>query len=188
MHADSRRRTLLRTLLLAPVAATLLAGCAAPRRGPDCADGYSGRVSVVQGDPPRGLYGGFRLRLGADQGRFELLSPLGQMLARARWSAHAASLDDGRRVRDFASFETMAQAVLGLALPRVALQDWVRGAPAADLPYRTLPDGGFEQLGWAVQVRREGTAVHLLRAQRIDGAPARISLVFDAPCAGVPAQ
>ena len=184
MRADSTRRA----LLAAPALALLLGACAAPRRGAVCDGAYSGRVSVVQGDPPRGLYGGFRLRLGGDRGQFELLSPLGQTVARARWSARAARLDDGHRVRDFASFEAMAQAVLGLALPRVALQDWVRGVPAADLPHRALPDGGFEQLGWDVQVRRDGDAVHLLRAQRAEGVPARISLVFDAPCARSAAQ
>ena len=163
--------------------ALTLVACAAPRRAAVCPPGWSGRIAVMQGDPQQGLYGNFRLRLSDAGGSFDLLSPLGQTLAQASWNDARARVDDGHGVRDFASFEAMAQATLGLPLPRVALQDWVRGEPSAALPSTALPGGGFEQLGWDVSVERDGARVRLLRATRVGGAPARVSLVFDAPCA-----
>jgi outer membrane lipoprotein LolB len=165
--------------------ALALLGCATPRRAAPCPPGWSGRIAVVEGDAQRGVYGNFRLRLDDRGGSFDLLSPLGQTLAQARWSERSAEFDDGRGVREFASFEAMAQAMLGLPLPRVALQDWVRGEPSSALPSTALAGGGFEQLGWDVDVEREAGRVRLLRASRMRGPAARVSLVFDAPCAGV---
>jgi outer membrane lipoprotein LolB len=155
----------------------LLGACATPPPG----GAFSGRVAVASGSGAmqRSLYASFRLSLQDDGGRFELLSPLGQTVARADWSAAGASLSDGRSQRDYDSFEAMTTAALGLALPRAALQDWVRGVPAAGLPAQQLADGGFEQLGWQVRVQREDGHVHLLRATRSAGTPAQLSLVFD---------
>ena len=167
----------------ASLIALALAGCAAPRRAAPCPPGWSGRIAVTQGDPQHGLYGNFRLQLSDHGGSFDLLSPLGQTLAQARWSDARAQVDDGHGVREFASFEAMAQATLGLPLPRVALQDWVRGEPSTALPSTALAGGGFEQLGWDVRVERDAGRVRLLRASRAAGGPARVSLVFDTPCA-----
>ncbi|OIQ70787.1 outer-membrane lipoprotein LolB [mine drainage metagenome] len=162
-----------------------LVGCATPRRVAVCPAAWSGRIAVTQGDAQHGLYGNFRLQLGKGGGSFDLLSPLGQTLAQARWNEARAQVDDGHGVREFASFEAMAQATIGLPLPRAALQDWVRGEPSAALPSTPLADGGFAQLGWDVRVEREAGRVRLLRASRATGEPARVSLVFDASCAQV---
>ncbi len=102
------------------------------------------------------------------------------MLARASWSADSASVSNGRQGRGFDSFEDMTEATLGLRLPRAALQDWVRGRPAAQLPYRSLDGEGFEQLGWQVRVRRADGRVHLLRLSRSQGDESeQLSLVVD---------
>ena len=142
----------------------------------------SGRISVLTGEPPeqKNLYGGFRLELLAGgAGRFDVFSPLGQMLAQASWTQQSASLNDGRQTQDFPSFEDMTRAALGVALPRAALQNWVRGEPAASLPFTRLADGAFEQLGWRVQPRFEQGRLHVLRATRMQGPAAQLSLVVD---------
>ena len=142
----------------------------------------SGRISVITGEPPEqnNLYGGFRLELLAGgAGHFDVFSPLGQMLAQARWTSESASLSNGRQTQDYASFEDMTSAALGVALPRAALQNWVRGEPAAALPFTRFDDGAFEQLGWLVQPRFEGGRLHVLHAKRIQGPAAQLSLVVD---------
>ncbi len=165
-------------------AMALLAACATlrvPTGEPGCARAYSGRLSVVeQGPQPRNLYASFELRLDGDSGWLEIGSPLGQMLARARWDADSARVDDGRQQRIYPSFEDMTQASVGLRLPRAALQDWVRGRAAAGVPWKALPGGGFEQLGWQVRPQRRGGVLHILRLRR-DGPDdvEQLSLVID---------
>ena len=163
----------------------LLGACAAPPRlaprPAGCALDYSGRISVVeQGAHPYNLYGSFELHLDGDSGSLELGSPLGQMLARARWSADSASVSNGHEQRGFDSFEDMTEATLGLRLPRAALQDWVRGRPAAQWESRALDHGGFEQLGWQVRVQRVDGRPHVLRLSReLGGDSEQLSLVID---------
>jgi outer membrane lipoprotein LolB len=136
--------------------AVLLPGCAAPRAPAAIAANavtLAGRLSLVSGtaDAQKALYGGFRLVLQGSSGRFEVFSPLGQMLARASWGGGLAVLDDGRQQQQYPSFEDMTEAALGVALPQAALDDWIRGRPAAGIPAQSLPDGGFDQLGWEVR-------------------------------------
>jgi len=178
-----RRRVL---LVLGAGALAALAGCAAPRLAPsqqNTSIELAGRLSLVSGpaEAQKALYGGFRLVLqGQEAGEFEVFSPLGQMLARARWSPGQASLDDGRQTQRFASFDAMTRAALGVALPQAALQDWVRGQPASALPSQELPDGAFVQLGWTVRpVWRDGRLA-LLQAQRGGADPAQLRMVIDA--------
>lgn len=176
-----------RVFAIAAVVLAVLGGCATPGlQAPQSKSQtlqISGRLSLVSGPPDsqKALYGGFRLVLrGPDAGEFEVFSPLGQMLARAQWSPGQASLDDGRQTRTFASFEQMTRAALGVALPQAALQDWVQGKPASDLPVTRLADGGFEQLGWRVQPGWNDGNLARLQAQRVAGEPAQLRLVVEA--------
>ncbi len=168
----------------AAAALALLGACASQpawrQAQPRCARDYAGRISVVQHRPGvNNLYGSFELRLDADSGWLELATPLGQVLARASWGTASARVDDGHGVREFESFEDMTQATLGLRLPRAALRDWVRGLPAAALPWHALPDG-FEQLGWRVTVLRRDARPHVLRLARGSGdAAEQLALVID---------
>ncbi|MDD4887828.1 MAG: lipoprotein insertase outer membrane protein LolB [Thiomonas sp.] len=171
---------------VASLAVVALGGCATPRisQTREAVDtlAVAGRLSLVSGPPDaqKALYGGFRLELrGAASGEFEVFSPLGQMQARAQWSPGQASLNDGRQTQTYASFDAMTRAALGVALPQAALQDWVRGRPAAGLPAQRQADGGFEQLGWLVQPTwRDGKLV-LLTAQRLGGDPAQLRMVIE---------
>ncbi|WP_449370225.1 lipoprotein insertase outer membrane protein LolB [Thiomonas sp.] len=170
----------------AAVIAGVLGGCAAPRlpQSPEPANTLAlvGRLSLVSGPPDaqKALYGGFRLVLsGAASGEFEVFSPLGQMLAKAQWRPGQASLDNGRQTQHFASFDDMTQAALGVALPQAALQDWVRGRPAASLPSHALTGGGFEQLGWQVHPTWRDGHLALVKAQRLQGDPAELRMVIE---------
>lgn len=170
----------------------LLTACATPQ-APATAQSANalalvGRLSLVSGpaDAQKALYGGFRLVLQGQTGRFDVFSPLGQMLARAQWSPGQATLDDGRQSQLYPSFQDMTRAALGVALPQAALQDWVRGHPAADLPAQGRQDGGFEQLGWAVQPTWRDGRLTLLSARRLAGEPAELRMVIESasPAAG----
>lgn len=172
------------------VIAMALGGCATPQlpqsSEPANTLALAGRLSLVSGQPDaqKALYGGFRLVLrGAVSGEFEVFSPLGQMLAKAQWSSGQASLDDGRQTQHFASFDDMTRAALGVALPQAALQDWVRGRPAASLPSQALTDGGFEQLGWKVQPTWRDGQLALLKAQRLAGDPAELRMAIESATA-----
>lgn len=165
--------------------AALLAGCAAPQlQSPGAIaaaqqpEQIVGRISLVRGQPPQAMYGGFRLVLDGSGGRFDLFSPLGQMLAQASWDDRGARVDDGRSIRRYPSFSAMTEAVLGIALPRAALQDWVQGRPASGLPSQPLAGGGFEQLGWAVQVQRRDGRLALIDARRDGDDPAQLRLAI----------
>lgn len=171
-------------------AALILGGCAAPQvsQSPEAPDTLvmAGRLSLVSGQPDaqKALYGGFRLVLkGAASGEFEVFSPLGQMMAKAAWSPGQASLDDGRQTQRYGSFDDMTRAALGVALPQAALQDWVRGRPAAGLPSTALEDGGFSQLGWRVRPTWRDGALALVEAQRQTGEPTELRMVIESTTA-----
>lgn len=164
--------------------AVLLPGCAAPRAPAAIAANavtLAGRLSLVSGtaDAQKALYGGFRLVLQGSSGRFEVFSPLGQMLARASWGGGMAVLDDGRQQQQYPSFEDMTEAALGVALPQAALDDWIRGRPAAGIPAQSLPDGGFDQLGWEVRPTWRAGRLARLVARRTGGQPAELRMVVD---------
>ena len=79
--------------------------------------------------------------------------------------------------------DDMTRAALGVALPRAALQDWVRGHPTSSLPSQALPNGGFAQLGWQVQPTwRDGTLA-TLKAQRQGDEPAELRMVIESAAA-----
>lgn len=178
---------------VAGVTAMALGGCATPQlpqsSEPANTLALAGRLSLVSGtsDAQKALYGGFRLVLrGAVSGEFEVFSPLGQMLAKAQWSPGQASLDNGRQTQHYASFDDMTRAALGVALPQAALQDWVRGRPAASLPSQPLTGGGFEQLGWKVQPTWRDGQLALLKAKRLAGDPAELRMAIESATTAAP--
>ena len=133
----------------------LLAACAtAP--SPQ-ADALSGRLSVVieasYTQPARQAGVGFELRGTAREGELSLATPLGTLLARARWAPGRVELQSADGSRQFASLEDLSEALLGERLPLQALADWLRGRPWAGAAHSAL-GGGFEQMGWNVQTDR----------------------------------
>lgn len=173
--------------------AWLLGACATVTPAPE--NSLAGRLaltlSAVEATPARQFSAAFELRGSATRGELDLISPLGPVLARARWWPAASSLRGGAQLvaegqtRDFASLDDLALAAFGETLPIAALFDWLRGQPWPDAPSQPLPGAsnitatsakpGFSQLGW--QVQTEGLAQGRLEASRAaTGARGALSL------------
>lgn len=151
----------------------VVAGCASPSRsgsGDDSA--LSGRLSVrvdeTSTEAARSLSAGFELRGDAEQGSLALSTPLGTMLAQARWSPQQVVLVTPSGETRFADLPALTREMLGQALPVGALFDWLRGRPwpGAESHSSGRPVGsGFEQLGW--QVMLDDLDSGLIVAQRL---------------------
>ena len=140
-------------------AAALLAACATPRppaaEGPTLEERLSGRLAIrVEGDARRSFNAIFDLVGTAERGRLGLSTPLGQQVAQAEWSPRQVSLRSREGERLYPDLGSMAADALGEPLPLEALFDWLRGRPWPGSTSTPAP-GGFEQLGWLVNVSRE---------------------------------
>lgn len=134
-------------------AALVFGGCAStPPPG-----ALSGRlvvnVAAAADQPSRSVSGSFDLQGDADRGELRLTSPLGTLVAAARWAPGEALLLAGGEERRFDDLDSLSREALGEALPLRALPDWLRGRPWAGAA-STPADGGFEQLGWQVRTAR----------------------------------
>ena len=151
-----------RTHAAALVAALLLAACAAvPPASPPSADTLSGRLAVkvdgIDGAAPRSLSAAFELSGDSQAGRLNLSTPLGSMLAQARWVPGSVVLATPKGETRFADLDALTYEVLGESLPVAALFDWLRGRPwpgAPSTPNVAPSEPGFGQLGWAVSLAR----------------------------------
>jgi outer membrane lipoprotein LolB len=166
---------------LAAALVALLGGCAT-RPTPDAGAAWtSGRLSLrVQADAggdgggdgaARSLSAGFDLRGDGERGELRLSSPLGGVIAVARWAAGEAVLDTGAGPVAYPDLDSLSRHALGEPLPLRALPDWLAGRPWAGAASRAI-DGGFEQLGWLLHTAERA-------AGRIDAerpAPPRIVL------------
>lgn len=138
----------------------LLAGCSTLTPTPLAYDTVSGRLSVAVDptaeQPARRVSAAFDLRGNAEQGELQLTSPLGTVMAQARWRPGEVLLKSTDGERRFADLGTLADEVLGEPLPLGALADWLHGRPWPGAPNRPLaaPAVGFEQLGWTVALDR----------------------------------
>jgi outer membrane lipoprotein LolB len=180
------------------VAATLLlaTGCATVPALAPRGDSLSGRLTLRVEDfgmqPPRTLSAAFDLRGDARAGTFGLSTPLGTMLALARWSPNEVVLTTPQGERSFASLAELTREAVGQSVPIEAWFDWLRGRPWPGAPSsataptagaRTSPGPvGFSQLGWSVDLSHfhEGNVI----ATRSEPAPtvsARIHLDPAAP-------
>ena len=181
----------------AAVAAAVLAACATP--GPHLpATAYAGRIAV-HSDPAfhreaHSVSGQFQLAGNPAVGQLELTSPLGSVLAQARWSRPDAAgrptdiqLQAQGHTRRFDDFEEMTRAVLGESLPVPALFDWLAGRPWPGSPASFSAEGRFEQMGWQVDASRlAGEA--LLDAERPEPPPAlHVRVKLDSPAAAAAA-
>ena len=132
-----------------------LSGCmSAPKLPPaDLSGRLSVRVDAHASQPAHSFSAQFDLRGDAQLGSLQLSTPLGTTAAQARWQPGLVELTTSEGTRRFADLDALAAEVLGQALPMAALIDWLRarawpGAPSA------VRDGGFEQLGWGVDLSR----------------------------------
>lgn len=157
------------------VAAVLMGACAVT---PKAVDGIGGdtlsgrlavRVEATQGVPARSVSAGFELRGDAGRGRLDLSTPLGSVLAQARWSPGSVVLATPQGDTRYEDLDALTSAVLGESLPVAALFDWLRGRPwpgAASTPNVAPAEPGFAQLGWVVSLARFDDAQVAARRER----------------------
>ena len=143
--------------------AVILGACATVPKpiGADQAEVLSGRLSVrvdsVDGAAARSLSAAFELAGDATAGRFGLATPLGTVLAQARWAPGHVVLTTPQGETQFSDLNSLTREMLGEALPVAAFFDWLRGRPwpgAASAVSLAPAEPGFEQLGWNVSLAR----------------------------------
>jgi len=124
------------------------------------------RVEPVANEAPRSVSAAFDLRGDSRAGTLGLSTPLGSMLAQARWSPAEVVLTTPRETRRFASLDALTREALGESVPIEAWFDWLRGRPwpgAPSTPLEAAPTSpssssapGFRQLGWRVDLSQFG--------------------------------
>jgi len=174
-----------RGVLVVLAAAALTAGCATVREPSATAssDLLSGRLSVkVDADgahAARTLSAAFELAGGPGAGQFGLVSPLGTLLAQARWQPGQVVLATPQGETRFADLDALTREMLGESLPVAAMFDWLRGRPwpgAASAPTVPPAEAGFEQLGWSVNLARFDEAWVSARRERAPTVTVRAKL------------
>lgn len=141
--------------------ATLVSGCAttpSPYQIPS-GDSLAGRLTVKVDSTPasqaRNVTATFDLQGSPEQGRLDLSTPLGTLLAQARWSPGKVALITAQGETRFANMDELTREVLGESLPVAALFDWLRGRPwpgAPSTPTAVPAEKSFQQLGWVVSL------------------------------------
>ena len=138
-----------------------LGACASVQQGAASvmnADALSGRlvvrVDASGGAAARSENAAFELQGDAKAGRLDLATPLGTVVAQARWAPGSVMLVTPRGERRFADLDALTEEMLGESVPVAALFDWLRGRPWAGAASAATPDPGFTQLGWAVSLAR----------------------------------
>jgi outer membrane lipoprotein LolB len=110
-------------------------------------------VAATASQPERSLSAGFELQGSGEQGELRLSSPLGSLMAVARWSADAAVLSTGEGQTRYPGLDELSRRALGEVMPLAALPDWLSGRPWSGAPHQ-VAEGGFQQLGWDVVTAR----------------------------------
>jgi len=172
--AHARRRAVGWSSVL--LALVLNAGCASvtpPRSEPTASLGgeqamahWSGRLSLqIASDPPQAFHAAFELRGNAQAGELSLLSPLGTLVATARWQPGSAELLRSNSSQSYPDLASLTAGLTGTAVPVAALFDWLHGeATEAD--------------GWSVDLSDTGSG--RLRARRHQPLPdASLRLILD---------
>jgi outer membrane lipoprotein LolB len=162
-----------------------MAGCAsvAPFERSPGAQSFSGRLSVhVDADgsePARAFSAAFDLEGDATRGRLDLTTPLGSIVARARWSPQSVTLVAPPRAEtSYPGLDALTRDVVGESLPVAALFDWLRAQPWPGAASEPAPAGhGFDQLGWSVDLARfEADALVTAHRARPPAVDVRIKL------------
>jgi outer membrane lipoprotein LolB len=160
-----------------------LAGCAtapsAIRERPEALP-LSGRISVkVEGPSPKSVSAVFDLQGNSTAGSLGLSTPLGSMLAQARWTPGQVTLTTPRGQTTYADLDDLTRAVLGESVPIAAMFDWLRARPWAEAPSKALSPGArsFEQLGWTVDLGRFDSGS--VDAYRRTGQPVTVKVRLD---------
>ena len=167
------------------VAALVLTACASVPRDaqPLLADTLSGRLAVrveaSDGVAARSESAAFELHGNAQAGRLNLSTPLGSVLAQARWAPGSVVLATPQGERRFADLDSLTQEVLGESVPVAALFDWLRGRPwpgAASVVSVAPAEPGFSQLGWSISLARFDAGLVIAKRERAPAVTVRAKL------------
>jgi len=170
-----RRRAAVVFALTAAVAACTTVPPAPPAAASDVLSGrLAVRVEPVASEATRSVSAAFDLRGDSRAGTLGLSTPLGSMLAQARWSPAEVVLTTPRETRHFATLDELTREALGESVPIEAWFDWLRGRPwpeapsvlaevalgaSAESPNTASPSlrvPSFRQLGWRVDLSQFG--------------------------------
>lgn len=165
--------------ITALLAALVLAACAVVPQAPVAGITLSGRLAVhvdgVDGGAARSMSAAFELQGDPQAGHLNLSTPLGNVVAQARWAPGSVVLITPKGERAFADLNALTHEVLGESVPVAALFDWLQGRPWPGAASVATTAPGFEQLGWVVSLagfddaliaaRREHPPVVTLRAK-----------------------
>ena len=166
------------------LATVLLGACAVAPPVPaiGAAEALSGRLSVRVDEPDmtqsRNVSAAFELSGDAQRGELALSTPLGTVMARARWQPGAVALSTPQGDTSHANLAALTREVLGEELPVAAMFDWLRGRPWPDAASAPLaaPAEGFSQLGWSVDLARFADALVVARRMQQPLVTVRIKL------------
>lgn len=118
----------------------------------------SGRFSVSYQHEgrPHSAQGRFQWQQRGEEVNIDLLSPLGQTLARIRVTPFIAMLErPGQQTRSASSASELTEQMLGWPMPADGLRYWLQGFSAADAgpvtPASTAEGAGFIAGGWQVR-------------------------------------
>jgi outer membrane lipoprotein LolB len=146
----------------AVILCAMLAACATVQPPVfSASESLTGRLTVKVDATPtteaRNVSAVFDLQGNPQQGRLDLSTPLGTVLAQARWAPGQVVLASSQGETRFDDLDALTREVLGESLPVAALFDWLRGRPWAGAPSQpnaAAGGSGFTQLGWVVDVAR----------------------------------
>lgn len=124
----------------------------------------SGRISVrvepgannLDPGPAQSVTAQFELEGSPDDGLLNLSTPLGTRMAQARWLGDRAELIGPDGQRKSGHLDTLTREALGQSLPVGAMMSWLQGSPADNIASSPLPlpDRGFTQMGWVINLNR----------------------------------
>jgi outer membrane lipoprotein LolB len=121
----------------------------------------------------------FDLRGTPRVGQLDLSTPLGTVLAQARWAPGKVVLVTPQRETLFMSLDELTREVLGESVPVAALFDWLQGRPwpgAPSTPTSAPAGPGFEQLGWVVNLARFDEGLIAARREQVPAVTVRAKL------------
>lgn len=156
-------------------AALLLSACAVAPKGGESPGGamLSGRFAIrvdgTDGAAARSVTAAFELLGSENSGQLNLATPLGSVLAQARWASGEVVLVTPQGESHYPDLDSLTREILGEGLPVAALFDWLRGRPwpgAISTPTSSPGETGFEQLGWVVDLARFDEARVAARRER----------------------
>ncbi len=139
------------------------------------------KVEAQGQEPARAFSAAFELRGNPSQGALSLSTPLGSMLAQARWAAGEVVLTTPQGTRRYSDLSGLTADVLGESVPVEAWFDWLRGHPWAAAPSTpSAGAAGFEQLGWQVDLARLD-AGFVAASRRTPSPPVTVRIQLDQP-------